>query len=147
MSTTKIEALRTLARHLDVTDEHVADCAGVTVERLREATDEHTDEVLAAVCIAQRYRDGIPTCRPTRPTLTMCPAMERYAGTGSGKGLKASQVVKMRTGENLYEFVAYKDSAKDRGVALNRCPWCGGGIAFAFVRDGLIGPPQTTTES
>jgi len=43
-----------------------------------------------------------------------------------GKGFKALHTVKRDSNETRFLGVAYKTSAKDKGLLLNWCPWCGG---------------------
>jgi len=53
-----------------------------------------------------------------------------------GKGFKALHTLKMGDPSSVTRFlgVAYKTSAKDRGLLLNVCPWCGGKPGY-FERD------------
>ena len=53
-----------------------------------------------------------------------------------GKGFKALYTLKMGDPSPLTRFlgVVYKTGAKDRGLLLNVCPWCGGKPGY-YERD------------
>lgn len=64
-----------------------------------------------------------------------CDHLEKRLVDG-GKGFKALHTLKMGDQSSVTRFlgVAYKTSAKDRGLLLNVCPWCGGKPGY-FERD------------
>lgn len=46
------------------------------------------------------------------------------------KGFSATQVINLKTSKTRSIGIKYKTSAKDRGLMLNFCPWCGGDIRY-----------------
>lgn len=51
---------------------------------------------------------------------------DRVESSGtSGKGLKTLTVMNGKTGKMSVDGIFYKTSAKDNGLMLNNCPWCG----------------------
>jgi len=44
------------------------------------------------------------------------------------KGLVCVVIFNMKTGNDKFIGVAYKEDANDNGVMLNYCPWCGKNI-------------------
>lgn len=56
-----------------------------------------------------------------------CTAMDRSINEdeSTAKGLSTLQLYNMNTMKPSGVLVVYKTSARDRGVALNMCPWCG----------------------
>ena len=46
------------------------------------------------------------------------------------KGLVPIQVMNMKTTEMSIIGVAYKMDARDKGVMINYCPWCGEKVLF-----------------
>lgn len=58
---------------------------------------------------------------------SMCKTMLRKViHNDNGKGLVAVHTERLSTGEEFFLGVAYKTSARDRGLMLNVCPWCRG---------------------
>ena len=59
--------------------------------------------------------------------VVLCERLNDYveAPNPKGKGLKEYILTNFKTGEKRWACIAYHSSAKDRGVALNFCPWCG----------------------
>lgn len=62
-----------------------------------------------------------------------CKHLLERLGDG-GKGFKAEHTIQRSTGEKRFLGVSYKTSAKDVGLMLNWCPFCGGTPGY-FVRD------------
>lgn len=56
----------------------------------------------------------------------MCQTMLDKVSGNDGKGLVAFHTANPDTHTDRFLGVAYKTSAKDRGLMLNVCPWCGG---------------------
>lgn len=56
----------------------------------------------------------------------LCNAMESRINKTSGVGLHASNTLNLETGKVRLLGIAYKTSAKDKGLLLNVCPWCRG---------------------
>ena len=54
-----------------------------------------------------------------------CTHLAERLGDG-GKGFKALHTVKRDSNVTRFLGVAYKTSAKDNGLLLNWCPFCGG---------------------
>lgn len=65
----------------------------------------------------------------------VCEHLSKRLGDG-GKGFKALHTLKMGdpTATQRFLGVAYKTNAKDNGLLLNWCPWCGGRPGY-FERD------------
>lgn len=57
-----------------------------------------------------------------------CPAMESRLGPEHQKGLTTVSVVDLKTLRTRRVLVVYKRTARDRGLVLNHCPWCGAPI-------------------
>lgn len=59
----------------------------------------------------------------------MCRFLEMYV-TDGGKGLRTVQTIKLDPApdelETKWRGVAYHPTARDRGIIINFCPWCGG---------------------
>ncbi len=62
-----------------------------------------------------------------------CNHLAERLGDG-GKGFKALYTVRRDSNVTRFLGVAYKTSAKDNGLLLNRCPFCGGQPGY-FERD------------
>lgn len=66
----------------------------------------------------------------------MCAAMTKYIQhEGRPKGLRLNVLTNFKTNKRRVAYITYHESAKDDGVVLNLCPWCG---------ENLI--PPTTAE-
>ena len=70
----------------------------------------------------------------------ICDHMAKRVGDG-GKGFKALHTVSRDSNVTRFLGVAYKLSAKDKGLLLNWCPFCGGQPGY-FKRDA----PQMTDD-
>ena len=46
-------------------------------------------------------------------------------GMGGGAGLHTVVTINVNTGVNTFRGVAYKVAAKDNGLLINFCPFCG----------------------
>jgi hypothetical protein len=57
-------------------------------------------------------------------------------GICGGVGLHTVDTTSFRTGKTYFRGVAYKTSAKDNGLVINYCPFCGKrpGIGFKKAR-------------
>lgn len=55
--------------------------------------------------------------------------LERLGSTFT-KGFSATEVINLETSKTRSIGIKYKTSAKDRGLMLNFCPWCGGDIQY-----------------
>lgn len=135
----KIEKVIGLCEALGYTRQQLADAAGITTERLSQATDDDVEELLTALRVIDRVAEGVPTCVPTRPEAKLCVAMRMYASTGRGKGLRYAQLSDMKTGKNTRTMLSYHEKPSDRGTAINVCPWCGGGLVYALCMETLAG--------
>ena len=58
-----------------------------------------------------------------------CKTMREKSSVYPGqKGIRIHHITYLPTMKLAYAFAAYHISAKDIGLALNFCPWCGGNI-------------------
>ena len=64
----------------------------------------------------------------------MCSPLAERTDPFATKGFKSVHTVNLNTNVQRFFGVAYKRSAKDRGLMLNVCPFCGGKPG-AFERD------------
>jgi hypothetical protein len=46
-------------------------------------------------------------------------------GLGGGAGLHSMQTINLTTGKTTFAGVCYKTNAKDFGILINHCPFCG----------------------
>jgi len=71
---------------------------------------------------------------------TLCKRMEESVEGPNprGKGLKEYILTNVKTGKRRWACIAYHTSAKDRGVAMNFCPWCG---------ESLLPPSNSSEEA
>ena len=60
-------------------------------------------------------------------TCKLCDRLAEYVENPNpkGKGMKEFILTNFETGQKRWAFIAYTKSAKDRGVIMNFCPWCG----------------------
>jgi hypothetical protein len=58
--------------------------------------------------------------------LSLCPSLS--SRLGESKGLVFIKVINLKTGIERELGIAYKTDAKDRGLLINFCPFCGGNI-------------------
>lgn len=69
--------------------------------------------------------------------LEFCAGMKKYVQRGGNpKGLRLVVLFSLRTGNSRVGWVSYHGSAKDEGVVLNVCPFCG---------ENLL-PPKTAAQ-
>lgn len=64
----------------------------------------------------------------------MCKPLAERCEVAPSKGLKAVHTVNLETHKTRFFGVAYKRNAKDHGLMLNVCPFCGGAPG-EFERD------------
>lgn len=54
-----------------------------------------------------------------------CETLENRMGEEHQKGLTTLSTINFKTGHIERVFAVYKMTARDRGLVLNFCPWCG----------------------
>lgn len=117
-----------LADSLGIERADIARCLAVDEDALGDLQRSEWGDVLHAIATARQlgFRDN-SVCMPTKPRVTLCRTMvERLNEFSRGKGLRHLQYSNMETGKFTRSLVVYATSAKDNGLVLNRCPWCGG---------------------
>lgn len=71
-------------------------------------------------------------------TKRMCRFLQERVtlGMGGGVGLHTVETTNFKTGKSYFRGVAYKTIARDNGLVINHCPFCGGkpGIGFKKAR-------------
>ena len=65
------------------------------------------------------------TCRLTPREALPCGTMEQRLTDGHKAGFFVLVLFNMKTEKDVVKGIAYKQNARDNGLMLNYCPWCG----------------------
>lgn len=63
----------------------------------------------------------------------LCKSIQKYIQHDSTKGIVGWQMMNIKTLKPTRLIVGYKGGAKEKGVAFNFCPWCGGDLTKRFM--------------
>ena len=66
-----------------------------------------------------------------------CASLQSRLGDQHSKGLVLIEVMNLKK-HTTWAFAAYKQTAKDRGVVLNFCPFCGKGLHLPPIKDAAV---------